>query len=110
MPPNKPQKRLFPVSFLSLALTAVLLAGSCLSGFSQVANLPEKIMPDSDFSRMQRPVPEMSYDQDTRTAYAAFNTGQSLYVHLEITDPAQQRKIVHNGLELWIDVKGKKNK
>jgi hypothetical protein len=110
MSPRKSQKCLFPAVSFSLALTAFLVTGPYLPGSCQVSNPMEKVMPAGDSSRMQRPVPEMSYDEDTKTAYAAYNIGQSFYVHLEITDPAQQRKIVQNGLELWIDVKGKKNK
>lgn len=82
------------LSFSFFVLTAVLVAGSCLPGFSQVAD----------------PAREMSYDQDSKTAYVVFSAGQTLYVHLEIADPVQQRKVIQNGLELWIDMKGKKNK
>ncbi|MFT3933758.1 MAG: hypothetical protein QM726_09105 [Chitinophagaceae bacterium] len=51
-----------------------------------------------------------NYDEDARSWYAVYNTGNTLHVYLAVTDPVQQRKIVMNGLEIWIDAKGKKNK
>jgi hypothetical protein len=110
MSPEKSRKCFLPASLPAVALTALLLTGSYQPVFCQVAYPAEKIMPGSDSSRKPLPVPEMAYDPDTKTAYAAFGTAQSLYVHLEVMDPGQQRKIIQNGLELWIDVKGKKNK
>ncbi|MES1223629.1 MAG: hypothetical protein ABUT20_49495, partial [Bacteroidota bacterium] len=50
------------------------------------------------------------YDDDAKSWYAAYITGNIIYVYLAITDPQQQRKIVNNGIELWIDPKGKRNK
>jgi hypothetical protein len=53
---------------------------------------------------------ELIYDKEAKTAYAAYTADNALHIYLEITDPGQQRKIVQNGLELWVDVKAKKNK
>jgi hypothetical protein len=51
-----------------------------------------------------------NYDEDAKSWYAVYNTGNIIHVYLAVTDPLQQRKIVTNGMELWIDTKGKKNK
>ena len=51
-----------------------------------------------------------NYDEDAKSWYAVYNTGNIIHVYLAVTDPLQQRKIVTNGLELWIETKGKKNK
>jgi len=53
---------------------------------------------------------EMLFDADSKTWYAFYNDSASLHITLKVADALQQRKIVINGLELWIDVKGKKNK
>jgi hypothetical protein len=51
-----------------------------------------------------------NYDDDSKSWYAVYTTGNIIHVYLAVTDPLQQRKIVTNGMELWIDTKGKKNK
>jgi hypothetical protein len=51
-----------------------------------------------------------NYDGDSKSWYAVYNTGSVIHVYLAVTDPLQQRKIVTNGMEIWIDTKGKKNK
>ena len=53
---------------------------------------------------------KMRYDEDAKTGYSVSNSDQLLKVRLWIADPLQQAKIMENGLELWIDTKGKKNK
>ena len=50
------------------------------------------------------------YDEDAKSWYAVYNSDNILHVYIAVTDQAQQRKIVMNGIELWIDTKGKKNK
>lgn len=56
------------------------------------------------------PPVKMHYDGDAKTGYSATNTDKFLKVRLWVADSQQQRKIMENGLELWIDTKGKKNK
>ena len=62
----------------------------------------------------QGPVPpppiKMRYDDDAKTGYSISNTDRLLKIRLWVADPLQQAKILENGLELWIDIKGKKNK
>ena len=49
-------------------------------------------------------------DEDAYTQYAVYNDAKAVFVKLYITDSLQKRKVLKNGVELWIDVKGKKNK
>ena len=56
------------------------------------------------------PPVKMHYDGDAKTGYSVINTDKLLKVRLWIADSQQQRKIMENGLELWVDTKGKKNK
>ncbi len=56
------------------------------------------------------PPVKKNYDENAKSWYAVYKTGNIIHVYLAVTDPAQQRKIVMNGVELWIDTKGKKNK
>lgn len=56
------------------------------------------------------PPVKMMYDGDAKTGYSVSNSDKLLKVRLWVADPKQQRKILENGLELWIDTRGKKNK
>lgn len=50
------------------------------------------------------------YDHGAQTTYAFVNDSNALYVCLKILSEDQQMKILHSGLEIWIDLSGKKNK
>lgn len=50
------------------------------------------------------------YDTDAKTYYSVSTDSQELHVQIMTIEPDQQRKILLNGLELWLDPKGKKNK
>ena len=49
-------------------------------------------------------------DEDAYTQYAIYDEGKYIFIKLYITDSLQKRKVLKNGMEVWIDVKGKKNK
>lgn len=51
-----------------------------------------------------------TYDEEARSWYSVCLAADTLFICLAVTDPVQQRKLVMNGLEVWIDPKGKKNK
>jgi len=50
------------------------------------------------------------YDKESKVFYDVFNDAQSIIVSIKIGDPIQQMKLVRNGLEIWVDYKGKTNK
>jgi len=57
------------------------------------------------------PGPEkLQYNQEAYTWYRAWRDSSNIYVQLEIANTVQQNKIFQNGMEVWIDVKNKKNK
>jgi len=39
-----------------------------------------------------------NYDEEAKSWYAVYNTGNTIHVYLAVTDPLQQRKIVTNGI------------
>lgn len=50
------------------------------------------------------------YDEDAFTWYGAYTKDNNLYIRITIQDSLQKRKVLQNGMEVWIDVKGRKNK
>lgn len=50
------------------------------------------------------------YDPDARTYYSAANDSEGIHIRVATADLSQQRKILRNGLELWLDPKARKNK
>jgi hypothetical protein len=60
----------------------------------------------------QDPLIERPYtkDDDTNFSYSIFNDDHSIIVALKVQDPAEAVKLARNGMEIWIDPKGKKNK
>ncbi|MFT3822349.1 MAG: hypothetical protein QM731_00465 [Chitinophagaceae bacterium] len=85
---------------LSLCIPLVALAASA----QQNAFAGPMVM--KNYPAAEKP----QYNEEARTWYIAWRDSAALVVKLEIIDAVQQRKILMNGMELWIDVKGKKNK
>lgn len=50
------------------------------------------------------------FDKTSKVWHSERNDGQTIEVIVKIGDPSRQMKILRNGLEIWIDTKGKKNK
>lgn len=50
------------------------------------------------------------YDKDSKTFYAVANDEQSLHFIMRITEPTQQMKILQAGMDVYIDLGGKKSK
>jgi hypothetical protein len=50
------------------------------------------------------------YDKELKSLCAIANDDQFLHLLLKISDQAQQIKIARNGIEVWIDLNGKKTK
>lgn len=94
------QKRLSGAAILVLGMLPAM-------GWAQAANPTDKPGPVSSGPVNFGPV---SYDKEAKTSYVASSDGHAIFVHLEVSDLGQQRKIVNNGVEVWIDAKGKKNK
>ncbi len=50
------------------------------------------------------------YDKEASTSYSVTNDSEGICIRVMTLEPSQQRKILRNGLELWLDPRGKKNK
>lgn len=50
------------------------------------------------------------YDAVSKTWYNIHNDNKAVYIQLTLTDPLQQKKIIENGVEIWVDAKGKRKK
>ncbi|HWB25881.1 MAG TPA: hypothetical protein VG738_10400 [Chitinophagaceae bacterium] len=87
-----------------IAFTLVLI--STIRSTAQVAiSTPEQVG-SSNREMSFKPV----FDDDASTWYAVNHDDKALYIHVAIKDSLQKRKVLQNGMELWIDVKGRKNK
>ncbi len=49
-------------------------------------------------------------DEDAYTQYALYDDAKYVFIKLYIADSLQKRKVLKNGMEVWVDIKGKKNK
>jgi len=69
-----------------------------------------QVVVTEQFGGNAQPYVKQQYDEDAFTWYAAYSDDSNIYVRLAIKDSLQKRKVLQNGMELWIDSKGKKNK
>jgi hypothetical protein len=97
--------------YAPLACFAVFLIMSNTGGLAaQTDAVQQKPVPTGNIGAPAAVPVKKNYDEDAKSWYAVYNTGNIIHIYLAVTDPMQQRKIVTNGMELWIDAKGKKNK
>lgn len=55
-------------------------------------------------------IPLRFYDADTRLNYSVSNDDEKLYIVARVVDELSQAKVMQNGLQIYIDTSGKKNK
>jgi len=91
-----------------VATGLLLFAGYSYSIAQNVINL-EPELPATIANTQQGPG-KTWYDKTSSTWCTVTNNNQAVTVQLVITDCWQQKKIIDNGLEIWIDAKGKKKK
>lgn len=91
-----------------VATSLLLFAGYSYSIAQNVINL-EPELPATIANNQQGPG-KTWYDKTSKTWCTVTNNNQAVMVQLVITDYWQQKKIIDNGLEIWIDAKGKKKK
>ncbi|HVM86944.1 MAG TPA: hypothetical protein VMT76_02065 [Puia sp.] len=92
---------------VALIVTSLFLL-ICLSSSAQVIVSHQTVGLSRDAVAIQNGT--MTYDENAKTWYYAYRDSVSIHVLLKIHDIVQQRKIVMNGMELWVGTKGKKNK
>lgn len=92
--------------FLRLVKGSLLLTGLLLAG--------RTIAQDAAKPPLRQTAPAVgtkrSYDEAARSWYSVYYALDTLYISIAVTDPVQQKKLVMNGLQVWIDPRGKKNK
>lgn len=93
----------------SLITGLFILTGYFYSNGQTIFNL-EPEMPAPIAALAQQPGLKSWYDKTAKTWCSIYNDNKAVYIHLTIADLLQQKKIVENGIELWIDVKGRKKK
>lgn len=93
----------------SLITGLLFMTGYFYSNGQTIINL-EPEMPAPVAALAQQPGLKSWYNKTTRTWCSIYNDNKTVYIQLSITDLLQQKKVVENGIELWIDIKGKKKK
>lgn len=88
-------------------VVASLLVSCALISHAQVAiTIPEQVTNNAPV----QPYVKQQYDEDAYTWYGAYADDKNIYIRLAVKDSTQKAKLLQNGLELWVDSKGKKNK
>lgn len=91
-------------------LTGLFIStGYLFSNAQAVINLEPEI-PAPVAALSQQPGLKSWYDKPSKTLCCMYNDQKAVYIQLAITDLLQQKKVIENGIELWIDSKGKKKK
>jgi len=93
----------------SLITGLFILTGYFSSSAQTIINL-EPELPAPIATLAQQAGLKSWYDKTARTWCCMYNDNKAVYIQLSIADLLQQKKIVENGIELWIDVKGKKKR
>jgi hypothetical protein len=93
----------------SLITGLFILTGYFYSNGQTVFNL-EPELPAPIAALAQQPGLKSWYNKTAKTWCCIYNDHNAVYIQLSTTDLLQQKKVVENGIELWIDVKGKRKR
>lgn len=91
-----------------MATGLLLFTGYCYSFAQKVMNLEPEV--PATIALSQQDHGKVWYDNNSKTWCSIHNNDKALYIQLVIADPLQQQKVIENGIEIWIDAKGKKKK
>jgi len=96
--------------FLRLVITGIMMISGYLHTIAQpVINL-EPDTPSGIAALVKQTNAKAGYDPSSKTWYTVYNDAGAIYIQLLITDTLQQKKVIENGVEIWIDAKAKKKK
>jgi len=95
---------------MPLKTSCYVFAACTLFAFTTKAAAQVVVTTPEQFGGSTQAYVKQQYDEDAFTWYAAYSDDKNIYVRLAIKDSLQKRKLLQNGMELWIDSKGKKNK
>jgi hypothetical protein len=93
----------------SLITGLFILTGYFSSNGQTIFNL-EPELPAPIAALAQQPGLKSWYNKSAKTWCCIYNDHNAVYIQLSMTDRLQQKKVVENGIELWVDVKGKRKK
>lgn len=93
----------------SLITGLFILTGYFYSNGQTIFNL-EPELPGPIAALAQQPGLKSWYNKTAKTWCCIYNDHNAVYIQLSITDLLQQKKVVDNGIELWVDVKGKRKR
>lgn len=96
-------------SFVYRTLLLIVATAGAARLSAQTEMVKQQVVFD-DSKKEAAALVKKTYNEAAKSWYAVYNTASSLRVYLAVTDPQQQEKIVMNGIQLWIDARGKKNK
>ena len=96
-------------SFVYTTLLLIAATGSVARLSTQTEMAQQQVVFDDSKNEAAAPA-KKTYNEAAKSWYAVYNTAGSLHVYLAVTDPQQQEKIIMNGIQLWIDARGKRNK
>jgi uncharacterized membrane protein YgcG len=97
------------------SITAIVFA-SCSSS-KKAAEAPEAKLPTSNLASVSidgkadewASIP-MEYDPTGNIQYAVAHTDKELCIYMKLASPVEQTKLLHGGMQIWIDPVGKKDK
>lgn len=94
----------------TLCFTLLCLAGLASVSFATKNVLPYKkdVVVDGINKEWASPLPQ--YDKKTGLNFAVANNERNLYIIVRVPDDAVQKQIMQNGMEIWINRDGKKEK
>jgi hypothetical protein len=93
----------------SLITGLFILTGYFYSNGQAVINL-EPELPAPIAALAQQPGLKSWYNKTAKTWCCIYNDHNAVYIQLSITDRNQQKKVLEDGIELWVDVKGKRKR
>lgn len=94
-----------PLKKCQVFVALLMFNAFATSGITQVV-----VATPEQFGGGAQPHVKQQYDEDAFTWYTAYSDDKTIYISLAIKDSLQKRKLLQNGMELWIDSKGKRNK
>ena len=81
---------------------------STINFFSSIQRDTTVIIHQLDGDMAEWPKEKFKTDDETKMSYAVDNDDQTLFLGVSISDKSIQQKVVQEGMNLYIDIKGKK--
>lgn len=96
---------------LLFLLPLIVFSRGHKSAFNSFSVIPEDtsiVIHQLDGNTAEWPKEKFKTDNETKMSYAVDNDNQTLFLAIIISDKTIQKKVLQNGMNLYIDIKGKK--